>query len=278
MNFEEKLNEFINTLLETNKTYEFYVDWNKININVKENITEINILNSINRISKDKAEKKLREILIKYPECVPVLPAILAERDKKIKIYDIKNKNVKKIDFNEKTFKIDEVMKFVKETGLMNVFREKRNLESYLTGTEVGLDTHARKNRSGKIFENMMEKLIKNKIKNKGEYEYKSQDNKKINKQTKQVDFIIYKNKKPKYAIECNFYNKKGGKQGDMIERFKKLNEEIKKSTEMEFIWVTDGPAWKDMQNTLRIIMENVENVYNYTTFKENINKILKDD
>lgn len=102
---EEYNTDFLNTLLKTNRTYDFFVDWDKIFDKLEKNVVEISILNSLSKISSDKVEDKFREILTKYPECVPLLPLILAIRDKSIDVFDAEQKTTKKIDFSKRYFK-----------------------------------------------------------------------------------------------------------------------------------------------------------------------------
>lgn len=72
--------DFIDTLMDSNRTYKFFVDWDKIFNNLKDSLFEISILNSLNKVSQNEVEIKFREILYKYPEVVPILPTILAIR------------------------------------------------------------------------------------------------------------------------------------------------------------------------------------------------------
>ena len=44
---DKYLEYFVETLLPTNRTYEFYVDWDKIKNNLDKYITEISLLNSL---------------------------------------------------------------------------------------------------------------------------------------------------------------------------------------------------------------------------------------
>lgn len=68
----EYSDDFLNTLLETNHTYDFFVNWEKVYNNLKSHLVEISILNSLNKVSSDELESKFHEILINYPEVVPI--------------------------------------------------------------------------------------------------------------------------------------------------------------------------------------------------------------
>lgn len=58
---------------------------------------------------------------------------------------------------------VDGIMEYLEGTGLANIFREKRinNLVDYVSGIEVGLDSNARKNRSGNVMEEMIADILK---------------------------------------------------------------------------------------------------------------------
>lgn len=154
---------FLKGLLKSNHTYEFYVDWNKIYENIEKYLIEICILNSLNKIPYEDVESKFEEIIVKYNEVVPLLPLILAIRNLKVPIFNVEDKKSKIINFSKTGFNIDEIIEFSKKTGLLNLFNKIDDLYSYLIGTEVGLDTNARKNRSGHIFKIQLEHYLKKK-------------------------------------------------------------------------------------------------------------------
>ena len=149
---DEYSNDFLNTLLISNQTYDYYVDWDKVFKNLESSLIEISILNSLNKVNPNELEKTFREILIHYPEVIKILPSIFAIRLKKVPIFNIERKTARIINFSDKS-NLDEIIDFCIETGLLKLFNNIDDLYSYLVGTEVGLDTNARKYSSGKIFE-----------------------------------------------------------------------------------------------------------------------------
>jgi len=58
---------------------------------------------------------------------------------------------------------IEELIGFFEKTGLRYFFEELSNksIQDYVTGVEVGLDTNARKNRSGNAMELVLEPIIR---------------------------------------------------------------------------------------------------------------------
>jgi len=266
--------DFLETLLPTNRTYDFFVNWEKVFSNLEDKVLEISILNSLNKLAPEKVEERFGEIIEKYPECVPIIPTILAIRDKKLDILDIDNQTFKKIDFSKETFNCRDIMKFSRETGLINLFSEIDDLYSYLTGTEVGLDTNGRKNRSGHIFEDIVYDLLINSIKNKKDYKLKKEDTNIKIKRNKRADFVIYCNNIPRFVFECNFYSSQGSKPIETANAYIDLQSKINEEN-MTFIWITDGSGWKKMFTSLKPAMKKIDYILNYNMLKNNIGKIL---
>jgi type II restriction enzyme len=162
------IDAFFSTLLDTNWDHKFLVDWNKIKENVRKYEIELNILNSL--IRNQNFEKTLKTILSNYPEVLPCFPLLLAVRDRKLRLIDDvlgQEANVLYYDFTPRNLSKDEIdliVNFVKKTGLRDFFLKlsSASLFDYLAGLEVGLDTNARKNRSGLVMEMLIENMVKN--------------------------------------------------------------------------------------------------------------------
>ncbi|WP_175059071.1 DpnII family type II restriction endonuclease [Thermococcus sp. 2319x1] len=279
--FEEYFNDFINTLLPTNKTYEYFVDWNRVNKVVHKYKREIKLLESLYGLNKDEAKRKLEEILLEYPSVLPLLPALIAERTKKgqVEIYDPDKFNFLTLDFNPHlltTQELQEILKFCERTGILNVLTTVENLENYLFGVEVGLDTNARKGRSGKIFQKMVERFLGRNV---PEYITLVTEDKNFSlykaigrsKTPKKHDFVFYRDGTPIAVMEVNFYNTTGSKPLEIVRSYITLNR-VAKDRNITFIWVTDGPAWNEMKDTLKIGMKEIDWVINYNQLQRLIN------
>jgi len=59
---------------------------------------------------------------------------------------------------------LSKVVKFSRETGLLNLFKNKtiKNIVDYTIGVEVGLNSNGRKNRGGTTMENIVEVFVSN--------------------------------------------------------------------------------------------------------------------
>ena len=76
----------IKTILLNNRTWEYFINWNKVFNNISQYKIELNILNSLCG-SKD-FDNELRHILNSYPEVIKVLPPLWGVSDKKINVLD----------------------------------------------------------------------------------------------------------------------------------------------------------------------------------------------
>ena len=265
--------DFFSTLLETNHTYEFFVNWEKVFNNLKDNLVEISILNSLNKVESNQVESHFRDILIKYPDIVKILPTILAIRDKKVDVLDIEENKFKIVDFSKEDFDVEEIVDFCEKSGLLGLFSNIDDLYSYLVGTEVGLDTNARKNRSGDIFEDIVGELLSKKIENHPDYSLKKQETISF-RRTKVWDFVIYYKNIPKYLFECNFYNGTGSKPIEVANSYVDLQNQIR-DNHLMFIWVTDGKGWIKMSNSLKEVSPGIDYIVNYNILNKSIDKIL---
>ena len=273
---DEYSNKFLNTLLESNHTYEFYVNWDKVYDNLKNHLVEVSILNSLNKVRPNELEEEFNEIISKYHEVVPLLPLILAIRNKKVPIFNIEDKSSKIINFTKNGFDNDEVLEFSIKTGLLDLFNNIDDLYSYLVGTEVGLDTNARKNRSGHIFEDAVGTLLQEKIESREEFDIIKEDSNVNIDRNKRFDYVIYKNNVPRIVFECNFYNSTGSKPIEVAHAYASLQEDIDK-TNLIFIWVTDGQGWKKMFSSLMNAGENIDYIFNYCMLDKQLDKFLKE-
>ncbi|MCY4298848.1 MAG: type II restriction endonuclease [Flavobacteriaceae bacterium] len=276
---------FVETILSNNRTWEYFINWNKVNASVSKYKIELNILNSLCR-SKN-FDEELFYILKEYPQVVKVFPSLYAIRENQIDVLD-------STSFPEFTFKnynfqntvltdldIDNLVLFFEKSGLKKLLIEEgiTNIRDYTYGVEVGLDSNGRKNRSGTIMENFVHLLLKN------VYEFDDNDyttqgspkkiNKKwkidlpIDKSSRRPDFVVYKNNQL-FCIETNFYSGGGSKLKATCGEYKALFD-FYKSNGIEFIWVTDGEGWKTTLNPLKETFIHNDHIFNLSMIKDGV-------
>ena len=274
--FEEYKDDFIRTLLPTNKTYEYFVDWKKVRAHLKKYTYEISLLDSLLRVPAERRETEFRILVKKYPRVVEVIPILVAERVKngKLNLFDPEYMRFFEINFSEKTAikELERIVRFVSKTGLFVLMNEIKSFHDYLLGVEVGLDTNARKNRSGKIFESMVqvkvESILRSKykvVRNDKNFSLYPKIKKDKKSKSKVHDVVIWGTKTdiPVGIIECNFYNVRGSKPVSISESYVEMYT-IAKEMGITFVWVTDGIAWKRMEDSLFRAMEEIEWVLNF--------------
>lgn len=279
---EETFAHLQKTLKDTIRTYDFFVAWNKVSSNIKEIETPLNILNTL--IGKENPENVLADIIREYPQVVPVLPLLLAIRDKNIKIADVSGDIdytfVKKDKYSEE--EIGRIVDFINKSGFLGFIADKniKNLVDYATGVEVGLDTNARKNRSGTTMENLSEGYVKS-ICEKYDYKYLAQATADriekefgvkvpTDKSDRSFDFAI-KTPNKIYLLEVNYYAGGGSKLKAVAGEFKSLFNLVKTNPKIGFIWLTDGLGWETAIRPLRETFDATDFVLNLSMVKDGI-------
>lgn len=278
-NEESVIEKFHDTLVDTNRSYNFFVDWGKVRKHVEEHKIEFNILNSL--IGSKQFDNDLRKILLIYPRVLPVIPILLAIRDLNFKVignFTDKNLDIMTYDFKTRTLtseEIDNIIEFFDKTGLKKFFLEMgtKSLQDYVMGVEVGMDTHARKNRSGVAMELLLKPIIENIVtKIKGIERVLFQKNFKyletnygikVNTSIKnrKADFILIKDKKV-INIEVNFYSGTGSKPQEIVDSYIERQNELKNNG-FEFIWITDGDGWRGQKNQIHKGFEKIDYLLN---------------
>lgn len=270
---EEQFKEFMSQLIETNAPLAFFTDFEKIALNVDKISMKLNQLNYL--IGKEDQRTAVYNLWNENPKVFSVLDILIALRagDKK-KAID-KDGRMRSI---EDFFRTPEgVIEYIEGTGLDNVFRNKQitNLVDYVFGVETGLDTNARKNRSGHIMEDRIANLFEEQnIPFRREvYSAEFEEMKCLGGDLKRFDFVI-KTCAKTYLIEVNFYSGGGSKLNEVARSYSELAPKINQYPNFEFVWITDGVGWKSARNKLEEAFYTIPSVYNLTTVGEFIERV----
>jgi type II restriction enzyme len=264
---------FMSQLQETNQTLDFFCDFDKISANVAEIEMSLNTLNYL--IGKENLSHSINEIWQRDSKVFEVLGILIAVRDEgKKPVVDSKGNVVLLKSYFESANKVYE---FLQETGLAEIFYSRRikNLVDYVFGIETGLDTNARKNRSGHVMENTVAKIFKeNNIKFRQEvYSSEFPELSVLGTDEKRFDFYI-KTTNKKYLIEVNFYSGGGSKLNEVALAYTELAPKVNSVKGFEFVWITDGVGWKSARNKLEEAYHSIPNVYNLTNISSFIKSI----
>ena len=170
------------------------------------------------------------------------------------------------------------IIEYLNETGLTSLFQSNRikDLVDYVFGIETGLDSNARKNRSGHIMEDTVENILigSNILYRKEVYsrEYPLLADA-LGDDEKRFDFVIETGNKV-YLIEVNFYSGGGSKLNEVARSYSDIAPKINAIEGFEFVWVTDGIGWKSARNKLQEAFNIIPSIYNLTTIQNFIQTI----
>ena len=261
--------KFISQLQETNQTLDFFCDFDKISQNVEDIKLSLCMLNSL--IGSTDMRKSVETIWNRDRTAFDVMNILIAVRSEgKKKIID----NIGRCVLLDSLFQsADGVMEFLDSTGLTEVFKSRKinNLVDYVFGIETGLDTNARKNRSGHIMENMVARLFDNNdIKYHQEvYSYEWPEiTSVLGDDEKRFEFVV-QTAKMTFLIEVNFYSSGGSKLNEVARSYSDIAPKINSVPGFEFVWNTDGIGWKSARNKLQEAFTIIPSIYNLSNIQD---------
>jgi type II restriction enzyme len=271
---KEQFDLFISQLRETNATLDFYCDFPKIAKNVADIEISLNTLNYL--IGKDDLRSAVQALWDRDKRVFEVMGILIATRKKDGKKYIDNDGSMHSI--HSLFSSVDGVMKFIEGTGLDKVFKNKevKDLVDYVFGVETGLDTNARKNRSGEITEKLVARIFDN-----AGIKYCQQVSSKefpaissvLGADQKVFDFAITTKDKI-YLIEVNFYSGGGSKLNEVARSYTDVAPKVNGVPGFEFVWITDGEGWISAKNKLEEAFAAIPSIYNLTTINEFILRI----
>lgn len=267
-------NKFMSQLQETNQTLDFFCNFDKIAANVDNIKLSLCMLNSM--IGTNDLRRSVETIWNRDRSAFSVMDILIAVRSEGKKV--VLNSAGDCIILDELFTSIDGVMEYLEETGLADLFRQKKinNLVDYVFGIETGLDSNARKNRSGHVMEGMVARILdKNGVRYRQEV-YSSEwaeITKVLGDDEKRFDFVIQTPKKT-YLIEVNFYSSGGSKLNEVARSYSDIAPKINSVPGFEFVWITDGIGWKSAKNKLQEAYSIIPSIYNLTSIKDFIQEV----
>lgn len=273
MHTKKQFELFMSQLKETNATLGFYCDFKKINSNVEAIAIKLNQLNYL--IGQEDLDGAIRRLWLENPKVYSVLDILIAVRTSDNKKAILEDGRVELISrlFED----VDGVIAYIHGTGLDKVLQRKqiKNLVDYVFGVETGLDTNARKNRSGHLMENQVASLFdKSGIAYRQEvYSTEYPELSVLGEDKKRFDFVI-ETTKCNYLIEVNFYSGGGSKLNEVARAYSELSPKINAVGGFEFVWITDGIGWKSARNKLEEAYYTIPYIFNLTTFGDFIHKL----
>lgn len=289
----ETFDYLLSTLKDSIKGWDYFVNWDKVNSNVKDIEIQLNILNYL--IGKENIQDEAKYLITKHPEVITTIPILVACREKNFQIISsdeinlFKSKNYMFDNYKNLTSEqIDDIIEFMSESKILGLFSSKaiKNVVDYVFGVEVGLDSNGRKNRSGHAMEDIVEKFVSRVCKERGftylkeatpsriksEWGY----NVTVDKSARRFDFVINTGSNL-YLIETNYYGGGGSKLKATAGEYKTLYDIATKDGH-EFIWITDGKGWLTANRPLEETFYHNNYIMNLTMLENGLlNSILKD-
>lgn len=266
---------FLSQLQETNQSLDFFCDFEKISQNVENIKLSLCMLNSL--MGAQDMRKAVETIWNRDKTAFNVMDILIAVRSggKKKVINSLGECIVLDTLFSS----VDGVMEYLDNTGLTEIFQQQKikDLVDYVFGIETGLDSNARKNRSGHVMEGMVARFFdKSGIKYRQEV-YSSEwpeISGVLGDDEKRFDFVIESSGKT-YLIEVNFYSGGGSKLNEVARSYSEIAPKINSVPGFEFVWITDGIGWKSAKNKLQEAYNIIPSIYNLTNITDFFNKII---
>lgn len=266
---QKDFDKFMSQLQETNQTLDFFCDFDKIAQNVEDIKLSLCMLNSL--VGAPDMRKAVETIWNRDKSAFNVMDILIAVRSEGQK--KVLNSLGECVVLDTLFTSVDGIMEYLDNTGLTDVFQHQKvkDLVDYVFGIETGLDTNARKNRSGHVMEGMVARIF-----DEAGIEYRqevySSEWKEITNvlgdDEKRFDFVVKTTDKT-YLIEVNFYSGGGSKLNEVARAYSDIAPKINSVSGFEFVWITDGIGWKSAKNKLQEAYNIIPSIYNLTNISD---------
>ncbi len=270
---KKDFDHLVSTFRSSIKTWDYFVNWNKVFANSANFEIALNKLNYL--LGKDDLRGEFYRLYESNPDIAKALPVLLAIRENNLEIYNKTSKELESYNFSGEGGDVNKYFEFLDKSGLIKLFQRDgiKNLVDYVIGVEVGLDSNGRKNRGGTLMEEIVGLFLEDfckqnnlkyipqaspsKIKLKWNFDIV------VDKSERSFDFAIYNPQSNKIKLfETNFYNSGGSKLKAVCGEFRSLYDELKRQN-IEFIWITDGLGWHTAKRPLEETYNHNDYIFN---------------
>lgn len=270
---KKDFDHLVSTFRSSIKTWDYFVNWNKVFTNSANFEIALNKLNYL--LGKDDLQGEFYRLYESNPDIAKALPVLLAVRENNLEIYNKTSKELEFYNFSGEGGDVNKYFEFLDKSGLVKLFQRDgiKNLVDYVIGVEVGLDSNGRKNRGGTLMEEIVGLFLEDfckqnnlkyipqaspsKIKLKWNFDIV------VDKSERSFDFAIYNPQSNKIKLlETNFYNSGGSKLKAVCGEFRSLYDELKRQN-IEFIWITDGLGWHTAKRPLEETYNHNDYIFN---------------
>lgn len=284
---ERDFERWFSTFRKNIMDYKFFVNFGKVYSEVSSIEACLKKLNSL--IGSPNIKDDFRTLVKEEPETLACIPILLAVRSQEINVVDDKLGELN-YSFLGQNYSVEQYCIFMEKTGLFDLLQNHivDNLVDYVIGVETGLDSNARKNRSGKAMEELVEINIHKCGFEKGVNYFKEMTIREAHKRwgidfspisnkgkvEKRFDFVV-KTFQKTYFIETNFYTGGGSKLNEIARSYKALAIEFRSIQDTAFVWFTDGYGWTKAKHNLEEAFDAMEHIYNIKDIEDGIMKRL---
>ena len=163
---------------------------------------------------------------------------------------------------------------FLLESGLIDLLGHINSVPDYVTGVEVGMDSNGRKNRSGQCAIKALSPTVSSAqanikgllVKPEANYTFLTSKGCHLPSKFKRKawDWAFWSEETPRNftVMEVNHYGGVGSKPTTIVAEYIE-RQQILEGSGVQFLWVTDGFGWLDMEKNLRDAFDNVRHLIN---------------
>jgi len=272
---EEFVEEFQETVVPSAIPSSEFVDWNGTEDQIEMYEPQIEAVLDLQGVSKTEFVGGLTDALMDAEETrqwIDFYFELLGERGNKYsalegvwKFHDIQ----RAIDSGDRDTARD-LAEVLHEIGLQYVVDASADVRAHYRGMLVGMESHARKNRQGECFENLVGGQLQEIVArlNEAGYsvemddEYTTEYNDESG-QKKTVDFALFEEGSLRLVVEANAYKVGGSKPSEIRRSYNHVAKRMRNDG-IAFVWITDGQGWKkSLTNVLRQSYEDITDLYN---------------
>jgi len=284
---DEKLKAFVETISEIPHAPNYWFDFKTIDKKVDKHGPEICMLDYLH----GKDDAIIKKFFVSHPDTLKTIPYLLGIREDKmndgvLNVFDAGGDY--QLDFkNIDGSNVDSYIKFLKDSGLLDVLKGNgihASVHDYTYGVEAGLNSNARKNRSGNEGESHLATILQNIVDNYpdvniirheqttydkivGEWYHLANFPKELSNRRFDGSLFCPERQRGLFA-EVNNFNSSGSKSKSVSSEFDNVHAIFSRTPHI-FVYITDGKGWIRDTTHLRTIINHVPNVFNYAMVED---------
>jgi len=270
----EFVDTFQDTIVPSSIPSSRFIDWNGIENEIESYERQIETILDLKDASESEFVEGVADALMNANDTrkwIDFYFEVLGERGNKYsalegvwKFYDIQ----RAIDAGDRE-SARSLADILQEIGLQYIVDE-ADIRDHFRGMLVGMESHARKNRQGECFEELVGEQIAsiaNRLIDAGynvhmDAEYTTEYNDESG-QKKTVDFALFENDELRLVVEANAYKVGGSKPSEIRRSYNHVAKRMR-NDDVAFVWITDGQGWaKSLTSVLRQSYEDITDLYN---------------